>query len=114
MNDLNQIGSASRLHQKRVALAIISHSVPLVLNPNGTLLLNWLLDTSNYRGRYKLLAPRLAPHLGHMCTHKLASATVLRIVSQKADPSALQVIIHGLFQTGPQVLEEVLSDQVRK
>ena len=94
-------------------MAIISHCVPLALNPNGTLLLTWLLDTSNLRGRYKLLAPRLSPHLGHLCTHKLASATVLRVVNQKADPNAVQVIVHGLFEAGAQTLEEVLCDQVR-
>lgn len=102
----------TRLQIKRVAIAVILNSIPLSTNPNGTLLLTWLLDTSNLPGRYRLLAPRLAPHLSHLCTHKLASVTVLRVINQSIDPEASQVILDGLFHASKQVLEEVLVDQV--
>lgn len=97
---------------KRVAIAIILNSIPLSTNPNGALLLTWLLDSSSLAGRYRLLAPRLAPHLSHLCTHKLASLSVLRIVNQKHDPDASRAIIDALFFSNRQVLEEVLGDQV--
>ncbi|MBW0537593.1 hypothetical protein O181_077308, partial [Austropuccinia psidii MF-1] len=103
---------ATRLQIKKVAIAVILNSIPLVTNPNGTLLLTWLLDTSGFPGRYRLLAIRLAPHLSHLCTHKLASVTVLRIVNQSIDLEASQMIIDGLFLSSKQVLEEVLGDQV--
>jgi protein JSN1 len=74
--------------------------------------LQWLLDTSNFPGRYKLLAPRLAPHLSHLCTHKLASSTVLRIINQRHDPEAAQLILDGLFNSSSNVLEDILGDQV--
>ena len=74
--------------QRKIATAIVLNSIPLATNPNGALLLTWLLDTSNFPSRYTLLAPRFTPHLSHLCTHKLASLTVLRIVNQKVEPDA--------------------------
>lgn len=99
--------------QRRVATAIILNSIPLATNPNGALLLTWLLDTSSFPSRYNLLAPRFTPHLSHLCTHKLASLTVLRIVNQKIEPDASSQIVDALFaSTGDHVLTDVLGDQV--
>ncbi|CAK5277479.1 unnamed protein product [Mycena citricolor] len=99
--------------QRRVATAIILNSIPLATNPNGALLLTWLLDTSGFPSRYNLLAPRFTPHLSHLCTHKLASLTVLRIVNQKIEPDASTEIVEALFSSaGDHVLADVLGDQV--
>ena len=99
--------------QRRVATAIILNSIPLATNPNGALLLTWLLDTSGFPSRYRLLAPRFTPHLSHLCTHKLASLTVLRIVNQKVEPDASTQIVDSLFfSPGDHVLTDVLGDQV--
>ena len=99
--------------QRRVATAIILNSIPLATNPNGALLLTWLLDTSGFPSRYRLLAPRFTPHLSHLCTHKLASLTVLRIVNQKVEPDASQQIVDSLFfSPSDHVLTDVLGDQV--
>lgn len=64
--------------QKRIATGIILNSIPLATNPNGALLLTWLVDQSNLPARYGLLANRFIPHIAHLCTHKLASLTILR------------------------------------
>jgi len=99
--------------KRRVATAIILNSIPLATNPNGALLLTWLLDASNFPARYKLLAPRFTPHLSHLCTHKLASLTVLRIINQKVEPEASKEIVQALFNSpGDHVLTDVLGDQV--
>lgn len=99
--------------QRRVATAIILNSIPLATNPNGALLLTWLLDTSGFPSRYKLLAPRFGPHLSHLCTHKLASLTVLRIINQKVEPEACSQIVEALFNSpNDHVLTDVLGDQV--
>ena len=103
----------TRLQQKRVALAIILNSVPLATSQNGALLVTWLLDTSNLPGRFRLLVPRFTPHLTHLCTHKLASLTVLRIIGQRQDPEASQEILRALLDPAkPHILEEVLTDQI--
>ncbi|OAV85163.1 hypothetical protein PTTG_30737, partial [Puccinia triticina 1-1 BBBD Race 1] len=98
------------LEIKRVAIVVILNSIPLATNPNGTLLLTWLLDSWGLPGRYRLLAPRL--HLAHLCTHKLAPVTVLRIINQNFDPAASTILLDAIF-SGPrkQVLEEILADQ---
>lgn len=99
--------------QRRIATAVILNSIPLATNPNGALLLTWLLDTSGFPSRYNLLAPRFTPHLSHLCTHKLASLTVLRIVNQKIEPEASTQVVDALFSSpGDHVLTDVLGDQV--
>jgi len=99
--------------QRRIATAVILNSIPLATNPNGALLLTWLLDTSGFPSRYNLLAPRFTPHLSHLCTHKLASLTVLRIVNQKIEPDASRQLVEALFSSpGDHVLTDVLGDQV--
>ncbi|TKY90500.1 hypothetical protein EX895_000498 [Sporisorium graminicola] len=102
-----------QFHIKQVALAIVLNSVPLATSQNGALLITWLLDASALPGRFRLLAPRFAPHLANLCTHKLASQTVLRIIGQKTDPEASRQLLRVLFEGGrPQLLEEILVDQV--
>ena len=72
-----------------------------------------MLDTSGFHSRYRLLAPRFTPHLSHLCTHKLASLTVLRIVNQKAEPEASQQVVDALFfSPNDHVLTDVLGDQI--
>nr|CAG8541077.1 14030_t:CDS:2 [Entrophospora candida] len=103
----------TKKQQKQVAISIIINAVSLSTNPNGALLLTWMLDNSNFPGRYRLLAPRLAPHLAHLCTHKLASLTVLKIINQRQEPDARELTISSLFfSPNDQVLEDVLNDQV--
>ncbi|PKK72445.1 hypothetical protein RhiirC2_742692 [Rhizophagus irregularis] len=103
----------TKKQQKQVAIAIVMNAVPLSTNPNGALLLTWMLDTSSFPGRYRILAPRLSPHLAHLCTHKLASLTVLKIVNQRQEADARDLTIASLFfSANDQVLEDVLSDQV--
>ncbi|CAG8806664.1 5797_t:CDS:2, partial [Racocetra persica] len=103
----------TKKQQKQVAIAIVMNAVPLSTNPNGALLLTWMLDTSSFPGRYRILAPRLAPHLAHLCTHKLASLTVLKIINQRQEADARDLTITSLFfSANDQILEDVLSDQV--
>ncbi|CAG8710757.1 3709_t:CDS:2 [Gigaspora margarita] len=103
----------TKKQQKQVAIAIVMNAVPLSTNPNGALLLTWMLDTSSFPGRYRILAPRLAPHLAHLCTHKLASLTVLKIINQRQESDARDLTITSLFfSANDQILEDVLSDQV--
>lgn len=97
--------------QKRIATSVILNSIPLATNPNGALLLTWLVDQSNLPGRYGLLANRFAAHMAHLCTHKLASLTVLRIISQNSEPSASLALTAAIFESAQDTtLFEVLQD----
>ncbi|CDZ97178.1 RNA-binding protein (contains RRM and Pumilio-like repeats) [Phaffia rhodozyma] len=99
--------------KKRIATAIVLNSIPLATAPNGSLLVTWLIDSSNLHGRFRLLAPRFAPFMEHLCTHKLASVAVLRIINQKIDPEASQILLDALFASpGDEVLIRVLKDQI--
>lgn len=92
----------------------MQHALLLATNANGALLLIWLLDTSGIPGRYHVLAPRLLPHLSRLCTHKLASLTVLKLINQRQEPEARTLILEALFfnNASHEVIDDVLHDQV--
>ncbi|KAK8861743.1 hypothetical protein IAR55_002566 [Kwoniella newhampshirensis] len=103
--------TTSQYQKKRIAASVILNSIPLATNPNGALLLTWLVDSSNLPGRYNMLANRFIPHIAHLCTHKLASLTVLRIITQTTEPAASAHIVQSIFtSTNDQTLTEILSD----
>jgi protein JSN1 len=97
-----------------MASVITLHSVRLATNANGALLLTWLLDTCNFPHRFKALAPRLVSHLAKLCTHKLASLTVLKLINQRSEPEAREVILNALFNSDEdnKVLKRILEDQI--
>ncbi|KAF2085210.1 hypothetical protein K490DRAFT_75266 [Saccharata proteae CBS 121410] len=103
---------ATKDQQRMVAAAIALHSVHLATNANGALLLTWFLDTCTFPRRRSVLAPRLIPHLVHLCTHKVAYLTVLKIINQRNEPEARDTVLQALFfSSNDQTLEAILSDQ---
>ena len=98
--------------QRMLASAIALHSVQLATNANGALLLTWFLDTCVFPLRRTVLAPRLVPHLVHLCTHKVAYLTVLKVINQRNEPEARDTILQALFfSQNDKTLEDILSDQ---
>ncbi|EGY14676.1 pumilio domain-containing protein [Verticillium dahliae VdLs.17] len=97
--------------QRMLAAVIALHSVQLATNANGALLLTWFLDTCTFPQRRTVLSPQLVPYLVHLCTHKVAYLTVLKVINQKAEPEARDTILKALFFTPKDhVLEAILSD----
>jgi protein JSN1 len=102
---------ATKDQQRLLAAAIALHSVQLATNANGALLLTWFLDTCTFPQRRTVLSPQLVPYLVHLCTHKVAYLTVLKVINQKAEAEARDTILKALFFTpNDQVLEAILSD----
>ena len=102
---------ANKDQQRMLAAAIALHSVQLATNANGALLLTWFLDTCTFPQRRTVLSPQLVPNLVHLCTHKVAYLTVLKVINQKAEPDARDTILKALFFTpNDHVLEAILSD----
>lgn len=103
---------ATKEQQRMLAAAIALHSVQLATNANGALLLTWFLDTCTFPNRRTVLAPRLVPHLVHLCTHKVAYLTVLKVINQRNEAEARDTILKALFfSPNDQVLEDILRDQ---
>lgn len=102
---------ATKDQQRVLAAAIAQHSVQLASNTNGALLLTWFLDTCTFPRRRTVLAPRLIPHLVHLCTHKVAYLTVLKVINQRNEPEARDSVLQALFfSPSDAVLEQILSD----
>ncbi|PBP27069.1 hypothetical protein BUE80_DR001975 [Diplocarpon rosae] len=97
--------------QRMLAAAIALHSVQLATNANGALLLTWFLDTCTFPARRTVLAPQLVPHLVHLCTHKVAYLTVLKVINQKLEAEARDTILQALFfSKNDETLEAILAD----
>lgn len=104
--------NSTKEQQRMLAAAIALHSVQLATNANGALLLTWFLDTCTFPRRRTVLAPRLVPHLVHLCTHKVAYLTVLKVINQRNEPEARDTVLQALFfSPNDQTLEDILSDQ---
>ncbi|KAH8843305.1 hypothetical protein MCOR27_002379 [Pyricularia oryzae] len=102
---------ATKDQQRMLAATIALHSVQLATNANGALLLTWFLDTCTFPQRRTVLSPQLIPYLVHLCTHKVAYLTVLKVINQKTEADARDTILKALFFTkNDQVLEAILSD----
>ena len=103
---------ATNSQKRMLASAIALHSVQLATNTNGALLLTWFLDTCTFSHRRAALAPRLVPHLVHLCTHKVAYLTVLKVINQRNEPEARNTVLQALFFSEQnKTLEDILSDQ---
>lgn len=103
---------ATKDQQKLVAAAIVLHSPQLATSANGALLLTWFLDTCTFPSRRVALATRLAPHLVHLCTHKVAYLTLLKLLNQRNELEARDIILQPLFfSENNGMLEAILKDQ---
>lgn len=103
--------SVSKAQQKLVAAAMLQHASTLITNPNGTLLLNWVIDSSGFPGRYQALANRLATNATYYCVHKTASTLLLKLINQSQDLNAQKTLLCSIFDNDKK-LPEILSDQV--
>lgn len=102
----------TKYQQRMISAAIVLYSVQLATNANGALLLTWFLDAATFPRKRTILAPRFVPHLVFLCTHKVASLTVLKLINQRNEAEAREVILNALFSSeNDQVLERILSDQ---
>lgn len=94
-----------------VSAATAIHSAQLATNANSALLLTFFLDSCAFPKKRTVLAPRLVPHLVYLCTHKVAYVTVLKIINQKAEPEARDIILKALFfSPNDHILEAILHD----
>ncbi|KAI8804762.1 armadillo-type protein [Cladochytrium replicatum] len=101
----------TKRQQKLVSIAIVQNAVTLCTNANGSLLVTWLLESSGLPGRYRVLAPKLSPHVVALCSHKLASATILKLVNQRHELDARDLMIQSIFYHDDHALADILSDQ---
>ncbi|ORY83898.1 armadillo-type protein [Protomyces lactucae-debilis] len=104
---------STEVHQRLISAAIVLHSVQLATNTNGALLLTWLLDTCTLPKRFSVLASKLAQHIGPLCTHKLASLTILKIMNQRQETGARETLLNALFfSDDASILDDVIRDAV--
>ncbi|KAJ3077179.1 hypothetical protein HDU98_007564 [Podochytrium sp. JEL0797] len=112
----------TKRQQKQVAMAVTRSVAALVTNVNGSLVVAWLVDASSLPGRYRVVAAKVVGDVPALCRHKLGGATILKLVNQRVELDARDMILHEIFfhdydsQTGPgsgSNLREILSDHIQ-
>jgi hypothetical protein len=69
--------------------------------------LQWLVNASQFPGRYTVLATSLGPHLSHICTNENARSLVLHITHQGYDREAVRIMVDELHQAAPNIIDQV-------
>lgn len=107
------------VNQRLVATAIIQQIASLATNPNGCLLVSWLLDNFErsdpdmHLRTHSLVAAQLIPqHLAVMCSSKLGSGIVLKLAASPSDSSirVFEALLQPMTDRIPATLVEVLED----
>ncbi len=75
----------SAKQQKIVAAAIIEQAPRLLVDPNGVIVMQWLLD-SDLPGKYKILLPTLEILLPTVVGMRFASNLVIKLLTQNSEP----------------------------
>lgn len=80
---------------------IVEYCNELIVNPNGSLLITWFLDSfqpsARVDKRYELLTNKLLLNLPQLCIHKLANLMILKILSNRVDLGAKTAIMERIF-----------------
>lgn len=94
-----------------VSEALMRNAFPLSTNANGSLLLNWILD-SQHTEHYLGIAVNLNPRLAQLCCHKLASSLILRLINQQHELQSRDFLIYRIFFQGSPglLLTEIITD----
>lgn len=87
----------SKSQMVAVASCIVVAFENLAVDNNGSLLITWFLDTCCLPNRHSILTPIILKNLVTLCTHKLASLTVLRLLHYRADLNPRNVILKQIF-----------------
>jgi len=88
--------------QKQVAMAIIRDSPSLAHDPNGVIVIQWLID-SELPGRFGLIVDQLGQLVVPLASSKHASNIVAKLVQQTSEPSVRETVLDHLLFSNPNV-----------
>ncbi|KAJ3097495.1 hypothetical protein HDU97_004788 [Phlyctochytrium planicorne] len=104
-------GFSTATQRGSMGARITDEGVRLMVNPNGTILVNWVME-SGMQGVFGGLARGMSGVVHALCCHKLGGGGVVKLVTQRTDPAARDTILHALFFRDDVSLAEVLMDHV--
>jgi hypothetical protein len=81
---------------KAVATALIEHAQALLCDPNGSIVIQWLLD-SDLPGRFGLLLPALRASLPFLVTQRCAGNLLGKALTQAAEPEARAELLEAFI-----------------
>lgn len=103
--------------QRLVATAIVQQAAFLAHDPNGCLLVSWLLDSfgktdgPTHARTHALICNQLIPqHMLSLCSSKLGSGIVLRLAGSDSGGHVLECLLQPATDRVPPILESVLAE----
>ncbi|CAO3593035.1 unnamed protein product [Absidia cylindrospora] len=95
-----------------VAAALTQNATSLAANPNGALILSWLIDSPKLNIPLRPITQRLVSQLARLCTHKVGSQTIMKLTSHERSTDGQDMVIQHLMNDDA-VLIDILMDQTR-
>ncbi|KAI3662541.1 hypothetical protein MP638_000651 [Amoeboaphelidium occidentale] len=104
--------NATKRQQKLVAIAVIRHALTLVTDPNGILLIHWLVDNSELSGRFRALVEKVLPRAPYLSNQKLSHVVILKILGQmlELEPKK-ELIMNGLFKDNDSIAATIFGGE---
>lgn len=97
---------------KAVAMALVAHGQALLCDANGSIVVQWLLD-SDLPGRFALLLPALKASLPFLVTQRFAGNLLGKALTQTAEPEARGELLDA-FIAGPEDPQSPLQAFLRE
>ncbi|ORZ15332.1 hypothetical protein BCR42DRAFT_416875 [Absidia repens] len=95
-----------------VAAALTQNATSLAANPNGALILSWLIDSPKLNIPLRPITQRLVSQLARLCTHKVGSQTIMKLTNHERSTDGQDVVIQHLINNDA-LLMDILMDQTR-
>lgn len=86
--------------QKQVAASVLENAGKLLVDPNGVIVMQWLLD-SDLPGKFKIMQPVLESTLPSLLGLRFASNLVAKLLTQSAEPDVRESLL-DLLTTNPE------------
>ncbi|KAI8341396.1 armadillo-type protein [Chlamydoabsidia padenii] len=95
-----------------VAAALTQNVTSLATNPNGALIISWLIDSPKLNIPLQPISNRLVSQLVKLCTHKVGSQTILKLVNHERSTEGRDIVMRQLLNDDT-ALMDILIDQAR-
>ncbi|KAH7587959.1 Eukaryotic RNA Recognition Motif (RRM) profile [Nakaseomyces glabratus] len=90
-------GHMSKEQELLLCSMIILYSEYLSTSNTGTLLVTWYLDSCTFEEKYAMIISSLIPHIVELCSHRLGSLTILKLLNLRIDQCVKDSILTAIF-----------------
>ena len=97
---------------KAIAMAVIEDGEALLRDPNGSIVIQWLLD-SDLPGRFRMMMPAMRASLSFLVTQRFAGNILGKVFTQTAEPEVRAELLEA-FIGEPEEPQSILQAFLRE